>query len=128
MIEPKEIPQEFVSIRQVWLRQIDRCMDAISIEQIQNEKYHSYVGDFTIIKTITALELTLVDFGEARIKTDVEKWEQEFHEKNKDKIKNMKVSTLKKQKLEAIIQILNKYQMLFESQPKGYSNVEMKSV
>ena len=27
-----------------------------------------------------------------------------------------------------IIQTLNKYGMLFESQPKGYSNVEMKSV
>jgi hypothetical protein len=27
-----------------------------------------------------------------------------------------------------IIQILNMYGMLFESQPKGYSNVEMKSV
>ena len=51
-----------------------------------------------------------------------------LHGKHKDKIKGMKVSTIKKQKLEFIIQTLNKYGMLFESQPKGYSNVEMKSV
>jgi hypothetical protein len=29
---------------------------------------------------------------------------------------------------EYMVKTLNKYGMLFESQPKGYSNVEMKSV
>jgi hypothetical protein len=31
-------------------------------------------------------------------------------------------------KVEAIISVLNKYGMLFESQPRGYSNMEMKLI
>jgi len=30
MIEQKEIPSEFVSIRQIWLQNISRCSEAIS--------------------------------------------------------------------------------------------------
>lgn len=47
----------------------------------------------------------------------------------------LKAYDFKKEKLywyrrffEYIIETLNKYGMLFESQPNGYSNVEMKSV
>ena len=40
----------------------------------------------------------------------------------------MRISSIKKEKLKFIIETLNKYGMLFESQPQGYSNVEMKSI
>ncbi len=40
----------------------------------------------------------------------------------------MRSSIIKKSKLKSIIETLNKYGMLFDSQPQGYSDVEMKSV
>jgi len=43
-------------------------------------------------------------------------------------MKKLLMYTAEKKRFAIIIEVLNKYGMLFESQPKGYSNVEMKSV
>lgn len=81
-------------------------------------------GSETVVESIIALYMNLIDYGEATIKSDVEDWMDNVMFKRKHP--NSFVSYRKL--FEYIIQILNKYGMLFESQPKGYSNVKMKSV
>jgi hypothetical protein len=172
MIEKKDLPSEYVSIRQVWLKRIDDCGRAISQRAIQeptNEREWREIGDRTVIYTVNALYTSLVDYGEATIRSDVDKYrknkynpkinetwdkcwgkfdDDEIEEKFKKydvfekdkKIKEFKKSLLSPGRCwnihcseaiklyDFIIQTLNKYGMLFESQPRGYSNVEMKSV
>jgi hypothetical protein len=127
MIEHKDIPSEFVSIRQVWLKQIDRCTEAIShrfMQDTQNPR-DDRSGDETVIESILALQFTLVDFGEATLKSDLNKWIEEVYRTAKDKDQRVKWA---EKKFEFIIERMNRYGMLFESCPQGYSNVEMKSV
>ena len=130
MIEPKDIPKEFVNIRQVWLMQINRCLEAITNKELKDEQTHSFAGDHAVVDSIRGLYYTLVDYGEAKVKSDVDRlfmdWKKEqFEVKKVEKISH---SFAEKNRFEIIIKVLNKYGMLFESQPKGYSNVEMKSL
>ncbi len=70
MIEKKDIPQEYVSIRQVWLMQINRCNEAISNRakpDSNTEAYYEAVGQRTIMYSVKALYLSLVDYGEAKV-------------------------------------------------------------
>jgi len=129
MIDNKELPQEYVSIRQVWLKQITRCSEAISMRYkndmtITNGVVQN-VGDRFVEESVLSLYFLLVDYGEATIKSEVE--QRLFDLKsNEDFSKN---AVLYYQRLfEYIIEVLNKYGMLFESNPKGYSNTVMKSV
>lgn len=129
MIDNKELPQEYVSIRQVWLKQITRCSEAISMRYkndmtITNGVVQN-VGDRFVGESVLSLYFLLVDYGEATIKSEVE--QRLFDLKsNEDFSKN---AVLYYQRLfEYIIEVLNKYGMLFESNPKGYSNTVMKSV
>ena len=132
MIENKQIPLEYVSIRQVWLQNINRCCEAISNKakpDMSNEGGFQEVGDRTVVHTVRALYYSLVDYGEAQVKTDVDKHLHEIIEPKLEKIKSWgKSANIHQQFFEKIIKVLNQYGMLFESQPKGYSNVEMKSV
>ena len=169
MLENKELPSEYVSIRQVWLQNITRCSEAISNRakpDASHEASWQEVGNRTVVYTVNSLYHSLVDFGEATIRTDVKKYFEEKYipERNHiwklwkgnitwDYVKERypelqswaienKVKELQKNKPSAdhcwrasadeaiklydfIIQVLNKYGMLFESQPKGYSNVQM---
>ena len=68
----------------------------------------------------------LVDYGEAPIKSEVEAW-YKSHIKDMDGADSFKVHNFYRRWFEFMVQTLNKYGMLFESQPKGYSNTEMKS-
>jgi hypothetical protein len=130
MIENKEIPSEYVSIRAVWLRAIDRCAEAISfrfktdVSDIHNQE----VGVQTIIETVVSLYSLLVDHGEATVLSDVERW----YDQHKDDFRNAKTGYDRMQIYRKwfvfMVQTLNKYGMLFESQPKGYSNTDIKSV
>jgi hypothetical protein len=134
LIEPKEIPQEFVSIRQVWLKQIDRCAEALShrfMKDVQDQMSERS-GLETFAESVIALNILLVDYGEATIKTDIERWK----DKNKYSTKkgedgkpifNSRYSYFQGL-FNEIVNTLHRYNMLFESQPKGYSNVEMKSI
>jgi hypothetical protein len=70
MIEPKGIPQEYVNIRQVWLKQIDRCAEAISHRYMKDvhDQYSERSGLETVVESVVALETLLVDYGEAAVK------------------------------------------------------------
>ena len=130
MIENKEIPKEFISIRQVWLSQINRCLEAMTNQELKDDHSYGYGGDMAVVDGVRGLYFTLVDFGEAKVKSDVDEkfkeWKREQFEVKK--VEKIKTSDTEKKRFQIIIQVLNKYGMLFESQPRGYSNVEMKSV
>lgn len=129
MIESKELPKEFVSIRQVWLRQIDRCNEAFSKRYMMDVKdeHTGRIGQQTIAECVMALHTNLIDFGEALIKTDVDAWKKERWTKCSTSESRAVIRTYT-DLFEFIIQTLNRYGMLFDSQPRGFSNVEMKSV
>jgi hypothetical protein len=131
MIENKDIPNEFVSIRQVWLQQINRCTEAITNRYKTDITVRggyadvSDVGIATVIESVHSLYYTLVDYGEATIKTEAKQKLEEI--KSKDDYQVNQFFYYRKL-FESIILTLNKYGMLFDSTPKGYSNTEMKSV
>jgi hypothetical protein len=162
MIEDKELPSEYVSIRAIWLKGIEECRKAISqvanIDTSSERKEWALAGPRTVVHTVDALCLSLVDYGEALIKTDVDKWRKEHYwpghnkiwskKKKKEKIEfagfdeeeketDEELSTegkwwanfrLSRKLYEEIIQVLNKYNMLFPEQPAGYSNVIMEEI
>ena len=131
MIENKDLPNEFVSIRQVWLQQVNRCTEAITNRyriDITTNGGHFPVGDVgeaTVVESVLALYYSLVDYGEASIKTEARKKINEIQEKLDY---NEKKLFYYRKFFEFIIETLNKYGMLFDSTPKGYSNTMMKSV
>jgi hypothetical protein len=160
MIENKELPSEYVSIRQVWLQGINDSRKAISQQAILEATYErseDVTGAKTVCHTINALHLSLVDYGEALVRTEVDKWYNEYYVPRREKIWNQKrrktqgvefagladeddeideksyqqkwwdTARLNQKLYDQIIKVLNKYNMLFPEQPKGYSNVEMKS-
>ena len=127
MIDNKDLPQEFISIRQVRLRQIDRCTEAMSHRFMQDVKddITGKIGMNMVGESVMALQETLIDFGEATILTDVTKWEKE---RSYDKSNNTKVLSYWRDLFHFIIQTLNRYGMLFDTMPEGYTNVTMRSV
>ena len=132
MIENKDIPSEYVSIRQVWLRQIDRCNEAISNRAKPDSSHDAEwydVGKRTVVYCVKALCYSLIDYGEAKVKTEVNVYREQEVNPKLEKAKSWDGSANIYQELfEKIIETLNKYGLLFESSPKGYSNVEMRSV
>ena len=132
MIESKELPNEFVSIRQVWLKQIDRCNDALCKRYMLDVKDErtEHTGQQLVVESVNALWINLIDFGEATIKSDVNAWMKKSREAARKVEETQRLTVYKSyEKLfEFIILTLNKYGMLFDSQPKGFSNVEMKSI
>ena len=130
MIEPKDLPNEYISIRQAWIQAINRVAEAIAYRYKRDvdDKYSEQSGLQTVIESIAALYYMLVDYGEAPVKTETTKWYNEHIKGRTGDMKNYDRMMLYRQWFEHMVQILNKYGMLFESQPRGYSNVEMKSV
>ena len=131
MIEDKQIPSDYVSIKQVWLMQINRCIESLTnrykADVTVDGSYRDLnnVGRITVIESITALYYSLVDYGEATLKTEAKQKLNEFREQ-KDFEENRLYYY--KQFFEFIIETMNKYGMLFDTSPQGYSNVEMKSI
>ena len=144
MIEPKELPNEYVSIRQIWLQNINRCSEAISNQakpDASNEADFQEVGVRTVVHTIETLYYSLVDFGQAIVRTEVDDYREKSYipELNKiwDKYKQGKTAVSKCWKEQArlsenlfnfIIKTLNKYELLFSERPQGFSNVVMEVV
>jgi hypothetical protein len=173
MLENKELPSEYVSIRQVWLHNINRCVEAIANRAKPDVNYEANwqeIGNRTVVNTVEILYHSLVDHGEAIVRSEVEdyiektydpkvtkiwdKWEgrvttsyvkKHFPELDNTLDIDRKKDELKKDKwvvgqcwnkntreairlYDFIIKTLNKYGMLFPEQPKGYTNVEMRSV
>ena len=132
MIKDKDAPDEVVHIRQAWIKAINRVAEAIAF-RYRNDitidgGYASVenVGLEIVVESVIALKSILVDYGEATIASDVMRW----HNENCDKIKKGKMGRMMfyRRWFEYMVQTLNKYGMLFDSLPKDYSNVEMKSV
>ena len=95
------------------------------------DQYSEKSGLEIVVESVIALQTVLIDYGQATIKSDIIKWEKEYREKIKEK--NGKSTVLSRFRyycnlFEYIVETLNRYGMLFDSQPKGYSNVEMNSV
>ena len=157
-MESKELPSEYVSIRQIWLKRIDDCGKAISSEALNeatDERETNLIGAKSVCHAVNALYHSLVDYGQALIRTEVAKhfrtkiapdldkiWgkpevnEKDFQSTNAFADKNdlsyqekwRKTALVHIELYDGIIQTLNKYNMLFESQPQGYSNVIMESI
>jgi hypothetical protein len=151
MMEDKELPSEYVSIRAIWLKGIEECRKAISHRVINDSsemRFDMDAGDRTLINSVLALYLSLVDYGEATIKSDVKHWYETVY-----KVKNREIwskadgsfstvgdrescihdcwkrnALLSERFYDFIIQILNKYGMLFQEQPQGYSNVVIEEI
>ena len=76
MIETKDTPQDYVSIRQVWLMQINRCTEALTnrykVDITVDGSYRNIdnVGRITVIESILTLYYSMVDFGDAPLKTE----------------------------------------------------------
>jgi hypothetical protein len=83
MMEQKDLPNEYLSIRTIWLRGIEECRKAISqvanLEASSERREFHVAGARTVCYTVDALNLSLVDFGEATIKTDVDAWMDEHY-------------------------------------------------
>lgn len=128
----KEIPIEYVSIRQIWLQNINHCCEAISNRakpDVSQEGNFQEIGDRTVTHTVKALRYTLIDYGEAIIKTEVENYFNKVIEPQLKKTNSWhNVANLYQKLFEKIIEVLNKYGMLFEKQPEGYSNVVMEGI
>jgi hypothetical protein len=131
MIENKELPSEYVSIRQVWLQNITRCSEAISNRakpDASHEAEWQEVGARTVIYSVRALYYSLIDYGEAIVKTEVTQYKiNVLNKKLEGKHPVGYIADVYETLFTKIIEVLNKYGMLFEKQPKGYSNVEMKN-
>lgn len=85
-------------------------------------------GSQTVIESIIALSALLVDYGEATVRSDVMQWQQEHIAEFKEKCSEMKKMHLYSRWFEFMVQTMNKYGLLFDTMPKGYSNVEMTSI
>lgn len=139
-MQTEELPSEYVSIRSIWLSQINRCNDAISkmaVPDVSQNALDYDVGYRNVVYSIDALYHCLVDYGEARVRSDIDRWRKKVYHPEFDKIWSgqkserqgwSSQSRLSIKLFDEIIQVLNKYNMLFPEQPQGYSNVEMKSV
>lgn len=131
-MDDKKIPEEFVSIRNIWLQNISRCCEAIANRakpDASNEAGFHDVGTRTVYHTVSSLYYSLIDYGEALVKTDCTKIKKEYVDpKMVEGLSWINVANIYQHFFEKMIEVLNKYGMLFESQPKGYSNVDMKSL
>jgi hypothetical protein len=131
-MQDKEIPTEIISIRYAWLKAIDRVAEAIARryrEDVHDPERSSRIGQQTLIESVIALKCLLVDFGECPIKTEVNTW----YEKQKEEMKKQDADEFKhhlfyRKWFEFMVETLNKYGLLFDTQPKGYSNVVIEEI
>lgn len=122
-ISEQEGAEDFISIKQVWLKQIDRCNEILSNYVLKGDTY-SQTGELAAVSSVGVLILNLIDYGDAPIKTEYKKW----YTDNRAKFRNYNAIDTASTKLEKIIAILNKYQMLHDALPRGYTNVILEGV
>ena len=132
MLEKKELPSEYVSIRQIWLQNIMRCCEAISNRSkpdASHEANFQQIGDKTVVYSVRALYYSLVDYGEAILKSEIDDYK--LIHIDPLIVNNMvwgKIANVYEKFYVKIIEVLNKYNMLFEQGPEGYSNVIMEVI
>ena len=131
MIEAaKDVPEDVIRIQQAWIKAINRVAEAQAyryrtdnIDQISQR-----AGSQTVIESVIALYSILVDYGEATVRSDVMRWRDEHEAEFNAKVSEMKKMGVYRRWFEFMVQTMNKYGLLFDSMPRGYSNVEMRSV
>jgi hypothetical protein len=130
MIEHKDIPEDVMMIQQAWIKAINRVAEALAYRfKTDNiDKDAQLSGTETVIESIIAFNCLLVDYGEALVRTDVMRWQKEHDAEFKAKVSNYQKMTIYRKWFEFMIETLNKYGLLFNTVPRGYSNVEMKSI
>jgi len=121
-ISEQEGASDYISIRQVWLRQLDRCNEALSNYALKTRDGDEETGVRAAAAAVGTFILNLIDYGDAPIKTEYLEW------RDKKNFKGLYQIAIAQMKLEKIIEILNKYQMLHDSLPRGYSNVTLEGV
>ena len=131
MIESqKDIPEDVIRIQQAWIKAINRVAEALAFRYRTDnmDQISQRAGSETVIESIIALSALLVDYGEAQVRTDVMRWQQEHIAEFKEKCSEMKKMQVYRIWFEYMVQTMNKYGLLFDSMPRGYSNVEMVSI
>jgi hypothetical protein len=131
MIEQqKDVPEDVIRIQQAWIKAINRVAEALAFRYKTDnmDQISQQTGTEIVIESIIALQCLLVDYGEALVRTDVLRWQQEHDAEFKEKVSNFKKMVVYRKWFESMIETLNKYGLLFDSMPRGYSNVEMKSI
>ena len=123
VISEQEGAGEYISIKQVWLAQINRCNEAISNYALKDKGDKE--GIFAASSSVDVLVINLVDYGDCPIRTEFKQWWKEKYKSFEVEQNPLHIAELK---LEKIIEILNKYQMLHDSLPRGYTNVTMEGV
>lgn len=140
MQQTEQIPNEHLSIRSIWLSEIHQCAAAFSSRSKPDmadlgSDYH--IGCRIFIDSVDILYHSLIDWGEATIRSDVKAWYKKEYVPGLNKLHEANInersyfhqeSVLSEKLYDYILQTLNKYGMLFPEQTKGYSNVEMVSV
>jgi hypothetical protein len=92
------------------------------------DQVEELAGTETVIESIIALQRLLVDYWEALVRTDVLRWQQEHDADFNEKVTPYSKMQVFRCWFEYMVQRMNKYGLLFDAMPRGYSNVEMKSV
>ena len=125
-ISEQEGAGDFISIKQIWLRQIDRCNELLSNYTLKGSDNES--GYNAAIASVNVLIINLVDYGDAPIKTEYNVWEKTWYKEHESELDNISALTFARKKFGTVIKILNKYQMLHDALPRGYTNVVMEGV
>ena len=124
VISEQEGSGEFISIKKIWLKQIDRINEVSSNWMLKGDRADQSVGIHAFNSAVDTLAASIVDYGDAPLRSEYLEWLA----KESDWMKEHNTISRARHKYKAIIYILNKYQMLHDSLPRGYSNVKMESV
>lgn len=131
MIESKQSKDNIINIQQVWMKAIDRVAESLSkryMMDVNDPMREGNTGQLMVIESIIAFRCLLVDYGEAVVRSDVDRWRDEHEKELKDRDDHMGRMMWYRNWFDYMIKTLNRYGLLFETMPKGYSNVEIKSV
>ena len=79
-ISEQEGAGDFISIKQIWLRQIDRCNELLSNYTLKGSDNES--GYNAAIASVNVLIINLVDYGDAPIKTEYNVWEKTWYKEH----------------------------------------------
>jgi len=88
MIEQqKDIPDDVIRIQQAWIKAINSVAESLAyrFKTDNMDQVAQLSGTETVIESIIAFQCLLVDYGEALVRTDVIRWQQEHDAEFKEK-------------------------------------------
>lgn len=131
MIEQgKDVPENVIRIQQAWIKAINRVAEALAYRYRNDnlDKFTQQAGVEMVIESVVALYSLLVDYGEATVRSDVSRWRDEHDADFKKKGSEGERMRLYRRWFEYMVQTMNRYGLLFDSMPRGYTNVEMEVI